>query len=121
MTTAVLGTDPASRFSPEQRGKLPDRARRLYADGAEGVLGGRAGSAEAVERVTVMGDEYHRVAELRLGGAVVRAGHGAIVTDLEWAFRFLPPVAEPAARAGARGGPGACRLVGGRVGAVSTP
>ncbi|ALV48852.1 hypothetical protein ASR50_05210 [Streptomyces sp. 4F] len=105
MVTAVLGADPAARLSSERRDELLDRARRLYADGAEVVLGGRLGSAEAVERVTVMDDEYHRVAELRLGGAVVRAGHGAIVTDLEWAFRILPPVAELAARAVATGDP----------------
>ncbi|MEU9752869.1 ankyrin repeat domain-containing protein [Streptomyces althioticus] len=105
MVTAVLGADPAARLSSERRDELLDRARRLYADGAEVVLGGRVGSAEAVERVTVMDDEYHRVAELRLGGAVVRAGHGAVVTDLEWAFRILPPVAELAARAVATGDP----------------
>ncbi|WOX25293.1 HEAT repeat domain-containing protein [Streptomyces solicathayae] len=53
----------------------------------------------AGERTRVPDDEYHHVDELVLDGRRVRAGHGAILTDLEWALRLLTPVDELVDRA----------------------
>ncbi|GGP98403.1 hypothetical protein GCM10010233_13560 [Streptomyces pseudogriseolus] len=102
---ALLGRDPLLRLSEAAREALLARARRWYRDGAEAGLRRRTGAAGPVERATVMDDEFHRVTELTLGGVTVRAGHGAVLTDLEWALRVLTPVDELVARAVAQDDP----------------
>jgi hypothetical protein len=49
--------------------------------------------------VRVQDDEYDWVDQVSLGGLAVRAGHGAILAWLEWAFRIVTPVDELIARA----------------------
>ncbi|TQK86586.1 hypothetical protein FB563_6733 [Streptomyces puniciscabiei] len=46
----------------------------------------------------MLDDEYSQVDEVSLAGLVVRDGHGAVLTALEWAFRILTPVGELVAR-----------------------
>ncbi|QER86747.1 ankyrin repeat domain-containing protein [Streptomyces tendae] len=103
--TAVLGREPRLRLPESVRAALLARARRWYEEGAEAVLRQRTDAPGPVNSTTVMDDAYHRVAELRLGGQTVRGGQGAILTDLEWAFRVLTPVDELVARAVAQGDP----------------
>ncbi|GAA2227142.1 hypothetical protein GCM10010232_10930 [Streptomyces amakusaensis] len=40
----------------------------------------------AATTVRVQDGEYDWVDEVALGGRTVRAGHGAVLTSLEWAF-----------------------------------
>ncbi|MFI2908018.1 HEAT repeat domain-containing protein [Streptomyces sp. PDY-4] len=105
VVTALLGREPRLRLPEAEREQLLARARRWYERGAEVELRDRTGTSEPAHRVRVMDDEYCHVTQLTLDGSTVRAGHGAILTDLEWAFRILPPVDELAARALAQGDP----------------
>ncbi|MER7489046.1 HEAT repeat domain-containing protein [Streptomyces sp. NPDC126497] len=105
VVTAVLGRDPLVRLSESGRRELLARARRWYERGAEAGLRDRTGASGPVHRARVMDDEYRHVTQLTQDGSTVRAGHGAILTNLEWAFRVLTPVDELAARALAPGDP----------------
>ncbi|MFI2425332.1 HEAT repeat domain-containing protein [Streptomyces sp. NPDC018955] len=105
VVTAVLGREPRLRLPEAERERLLTRARRWYERGAEAELRDRTGASGPVHRARVMDGEYHHVTQLTLDGSTVRAGHGAILTDLEWAFRILPPVDELASRALAQGDP----------------
>ncbi|MFE7778519.1 ankyrin repeat domain-containing protein [Streptomyces sp. NPDC057445] len=102
---AVLGREPRLRLPEAERERLLALARHWYERGAEGELRCRTGASGPARQARVMDDEYHHVTRLTLGGLTVRAGHGAILTDLEWAFRILTPVDELVARAVAHGDP----------------
>ncbi|MFG2763090.1 ankyrin repeat domain-containing protein [Streptomyces rubiginosohelvolus] len=99
MVTAVLGREPGLRLAESRRTHLLALARDRYERGAEAALRARAGGTGAVRACRVKDDEYDHVTQLTLGDVTVRAGHGAILTDLEWAFRVLTPVGELVARA----------------------
>lgn len=102
---AVLGREPRLRLSEAGREQLLALARHWYERSAEDELRGRTGGSGPVCQSLVMDDEYNDVAQLTLGGLTVRCGHGAILTDLEWAFRILTPVDELVVRAVARRDP----------------
>ncbi|WP_409236350.1 HEAT repeat domain-containing protein [Streptomyces sp. PA5.6] len=70
-----------------------------YGTGAAEVLRRRTGTTGPVTAVRVEDDEYDWVDEVSLGGLVVRAGHGAILSTLEAACRVPTPVDELIARA----------------------
>lgn len=97
--TAVLGKDPRLRLPPATREALLALARSWYETGAAEELRRRTGVRGPGTTVRVQDDEYDWVDEVSLGGLAVRAGHGAVLTSLEWAFRVLPPVDELIARA----------------------
>ncbi|KOX17937.1 hypothetical protein ADL06_31580 [Streptomyces sp. NRRL F-6491] len=105
VVSAVLGREPRLRLPEAERGRLLALARRWYERGAEGGLRDRAGGSGPARRSSVRDDAYASVSELTLGGLTVREGHGAILTDLERAFRILTPVDELVARAVARRDP----------------
>ncbi|MGW1894419.1 HEAT repeat domain-containing protein [Streptomyces sp. NPDC002004] len=94
MVTAVLGRDPAVRLDRAARERLLALARSWYTGGAEEELRRRTGATGPAETVRTKDDEYLSVDQVSLGGLVVRAGHGAVLTSLEWAFRVLTPVEE---------------------------
>lgn len=96
---AVLGREPRLRLPEAARERLLALARRLHESGVEEELRRRTGASGPAHRVRVMDDDYDHVEQLTLGGRTVRAGHGAILTNLEWAFRILTPVDELVARA----------------------
>ncbi|MFJ5559955.1 HEAT repeat domain-containing protein [Streptomyces sp. NPDC093250] len=98
LVTAVLGWEPRLRLPAAVRERLLGRARHWYEVDKTGAFG-------PVHRTRVMDDEYCHVTQLTLGGTTVRAGHGAILTHLEWAFHVLTPVDELAARALSQGDP----------------
>ncbi|WP_432087695.1 ankyrin repeat domain-containing protein [Streptomyces sp. bgisy095] len=102
---AVLGREPRLRLPEAERERLLALARSRYERGAEAELRSRTGASGSARRSSVRDDECGRVSELTLGGLTVREGHGAILTDLEWAFRVLTPVDELVARAVARRDP----------------
>lgn len=93
--SAVRGRDPGLRL----RGPAADRALATARSWYE-----RCRPA-AGERTPVPDGESGYVNELTLDGRTVRDGHGAILTDLEWALRILTPVAELAARGAAPADP----------------
>ncbi|MDX3458278.1 HEAT repeat domain-containing protein [Streptomyces sp. ME02-8801-2C] len=97
--SAVLGKEPRLRMPEEARERLLTLARGWYETGAAEELRRRAGTPGPVDVVRVQDDEYEWVEQVSLGGLVVRAGHGAVLTSLEWAFRILTPVEELIARA----------------------
>ncbi|MFZ3499505.1 HEAT repeat domain-containing protein [Streptomyces sp. 5.8] len=98
MVTALLGHDARRRLPEAEHGRLLDAARRWYEEGAEAELRRLTGVAGPADVAWVTDSEYETVPEITLGGRRVRAGHGAVLTDLEWAFRILAPVAELVAR-----------------------
>ncbi|WP_189827432.1 ankyrin repeat domain-containing protein [Streptomyces finlayi] len=102
---AVLGREPRLRLPEPEREQLLALARRWYERGAPDELRRRTGRSGSLRQARVMDDEYGHVTQLTLGGLTVRAGHGAILTNLEWAFRILTPVDELVARAVARRDP----------------
>jgi hypothetical protein len=61
-------------------------ARHWCEAGIEAELRRRTGAQGVVARTHVQDDEYTRVDEFSLGGATVRDGHAAILTDLEKAL-----------------------------------
>ncbi|MCX4677107.1 HEAT repeat domain-containing protein [Streptomyces sp. NBC_01433] len=102
--SAVLGDEPRLRLSEADRERLLALARGWYGTGAAEELRRRTGAPDRAGRdsaatVLVQDGEYNHVDQVSLGGLVVRAGHGAILTSLEWAFRILTPVDELIARA----------------------
>ncbi len=99
MVTAVLGREPRLRLAESRRAQLLALARDRYEQGAEAVLRTRAGGSGSVHACRVKDDEYDHLTQLTLGDVTIRAGHGAILTDLEWAFRVLTPVDELVTRA----------------------
>lgn len=99
MVEAALGREPRLRLPEADREQLLALARRRQGPGAEDELRRRTGASGPAHRVRVLDDEYDHVEQLTLGGRTVRAGHSAILTNLEWAFRILTPVDELVARA----------------------
>ncbi|UXY31712.1 ankyrin repeat domain-containing protein [Streptomyces sp. HUAS TT20] len=97
--SAVLGKEPRLRLPEADRERLLALARAWYETGAAEELRRRTGVFGAAATVRVQDDEYDHVDQVSLGGRVVRAGHGAILTSLEWAFRVLTPVDELVTRA----------------------
>ncbi|GCB48286.1 hypothetical protein SNL152K_5610 [Streptomyces sp. NL15-2K] len=97
--SAVLGDEPRLRLAEDARERLLGLARKWYETGAVEELRRRTGASGPAATLRVMDDEYDHVDQVSLGGLVVRAGHGAILTSLEWAFRILPPVDELVGRA----------------------
>lgn len=97
--SAVLGKEPRLRLPEPARERLLALARSWYETGAAEELRRRTGASESAVTVRVQDDEYDWVDQVSLGGLAVRAGHGAILTSLEWAFRILTPVDELIARA----------------------
>jgi hypothetical protein len=97
--SAVLGKEPRLRLSKAARERLLALARDWYETGAVEELRRRTGASGPAAKVRVQDGEYDWVDLVSLGGLNVRAGHGAILTLLEWAFRILTPVDELIARA----------------------
>lgn len=97
--SAVLGKEPRLRLPEAARGGFLALARNWYERGAAEELRRRTGASGPAVTVRVQDGEYDWVDQVTLGGLVVRAGHGAILTALEWAFRVLTPVDELIARA----------------------
>ncbi|MEU8953602.1 hypothetical protein AB0C93_04795 [Streptomyces sp. NPDC048518] len=99
VVAAVLGKEPRLRLPAPARERLVALARRRYETGAAAELRRRTGAAGPTVTDRVMDDAYDWVDQVTLGGLTLRAGHGAILTSLEWAFRMLTPVEELIARA----------------------
>lgn len=97
--SAVLGPEPRLRLPQAERERLLTLARCRYETGAAEELRRRTSAPGPAETVRVRDGEYDRVDQVSLGGLVMRAGHGAILTSLEWAFRVLTPVDELIGRA----------------------
>ncbi|WP_394817725.1 HEAT repeat domain-containing protein [Streptomyces doebereineriae] len=97
--SAVLGKEPRLRLSQATRERMLALARHWYETGAVEELRRRTGVPGPAETVRVQDDEYDWVDQVSLGDLIVRDGHGAILTSLEWAFRILTPVDELIARA----------------------
>ncbi|MER5974400.1 HEAT repeat domain-containing protein [Streptomyces sp. NPDC002055] len=95
----VLGKEPRLRLSEAAREGLLALARGWYETGAAEELRRRTGASGPAATVRIQDGEYDWVDQVSLGGLAVRAGHGAILTSLEWAFRILTPVDELIARA----------------------
>ncbi|MGA4845155.1 ankyrin repeat domain-containing protein [Streptomyces sp. G5(2025)] len=95
----LLGSDARERLPEAARERLLALARGWYETGAAEELRRRTGARGPAVMARVQEDAYHWVEEISLGGRVVRAGHGAVLTWLEWAFRVLTPVDELVARA----------------------
>ncbi|MFI5866587.1 HEAT repeat domain-containing protein [Streptomyces sp. NPDC051546] len=103
---AVVGELLWSGDSPEPWERLPevgrlrllDAARRWYEEGAQERLRRLMGETGPAETVTVT-EEYCRVEQVTLGGRTVRAGHGAVLTTLEWLFDVPVSLEELVARA----------------------
>ncbi|MET9468458.1 ankyrin repeat domain-containing protein [Streptomyces sp. NPDC006544] len=105
MTKALLGNDPL-RLPEAERERLIALARHWYERGADVELRNRTGESGPVhEEQGEDGeyDQYEDVARLTLGGFTVRAGHGAILTQLESVFGIVTPVDELVDRALAQG------------------
>ncbi|MCX5558726.1 HEAT repeat domain-containing protein [Streptomyces sp. NBC_00038] len=97
--SAVLGKEPRLRLPEADRERLLALARNWYETGAVEELRHRTGASGPATTVRVQDSEYEWVDLVSLGDLIVRAGHGAILTSLEWAFRILTPVDELIARA----------------------
>lgn len=107
VTKVLLGDDPL-RLAEAERERLLALARHWYEQGAEAELRARTGESgpvceEDAEDECCPYDEYEDVARLTLGGLTVRAGHGAILTQLESVFGIVTPVDELVDRAVAHG------------------
>ncbi|MER7701277.1 HEAT repeat domain-containing protein [Kitasatospora sp. NPDC097605] len=98
LVAAVLGVDPALRIPAPAKQRLLDLARYWYEAGAEEELRRRTGAGGPAVRRRVEDEDCSMVEELALGGHVVRAGHGTILTLLELWFGLFPPVVEVVAR-----------------------
>ncbi|MFI7320923.1 HEAT repeat domain-containing protein [Streptomyces venezuelae] len=96
---AVLGEEAPLWLSASRGAALIALATDWYETGAAEVLRRRTGATGPVATVRVEDDEYDWVDEVSLGGLVVRAGHGAILSTLEAACRIPAPVDELIARA----------------------
>ncbi|MFJ7157623.1 HEAT repeat domain-containing protein [Streptomyces sp. NPDC101118] len=96
---AVLGREPLLRLPETARERALSEARTWYDAGAVAELRRRTGATGTAAIRPVQDDGYGHVEEVALGGHAVRAGHGAVLTDLERAFQILTPVDELVARA----------------------
>ncbi|SDT83231.1 HEAT repeat-containing protein [Streptomyces sp. TLI_053] len=100
LVAAVLGDAPRLRVPEASRRQLLGLARHWYEIGVVEELRRRTGAAGAA--VTLRMDDTHddgAIDEISLGGLTARAGHGAVLTYLEWRFGLLPPLSEVMARA----------------------
>ncbi|MFD8861047.1 HEAT repeat domain-containing protein [Streptomyces vinaceus] len=95
---ALLRDDARLRLPEAERARLLETARRWYEEGAQARLRRLTGEAGPAHTAWAGEAEYEGVPEVVLGGRSVRAGHGAVLTLLEWEFRVLAPVAELVAR-----------------------
>ncbi|KUN55584.1 hypothetical protein AQJ46_49150 [Streptomyces canus] len=86
--SAVLGTEPRLRLSQATRERMLALARHWYETGAVEELRRRTSVPGPATTVRVQDDEYDWVDQVSLGDLIVRDGHGAILTSLEWAFRI---------------------------------
>jgi hypothetical protein len=91
---SVLGKDPLLRLPELEREQLLARARSWYETGPVEGLRRRTGVRGPAVSVQVTDGDYDWVDQYALDGLVVRAGHGAILTSLEWSFRIPTPVGE---------------------------
>ncbi|MFD4529761.1 HEAT repeat domain-containing protein [Streptomyces sp. NPDC058470] len=96
---ALLDDELRLRLPAATRERLLALARGWYETGAVEELRRRTGASGPAMTVRVQDDDYDWVDQVSLGGLVVRAGHGSILTSLEWAFRIPTPVDELIARA----------------------
>ncbi|MDH6229168.1 HEAT repeat domain-containing protein [Streptomyces sp. MJP52] len=104
LVSALLGKEPRLRLPAAERDRLLALARHWYDAGAEAELRRLSGARGPAEVVRVADEPYDGLEEpdveqVTLGGRTVRAGHGAVLTKLEWAFRVLTPPGELIARA----------------------
>ncbi|MFJ1569542.1 ankyrin repeat domain-containing protein [Streptomyces erythrochromogenes] len=90
--------DPALRLPEQERERLLATARHWYEAGAEAELRRRTG-AKGPANIRTVDEEWCDVEQITLGGRTVRAGHGAVLTDLEAAFGVPTPLTELVARA----------------------
>ncbi|MFE5773043.1 HEAT repeat domain-containing protein [Streptomyces sp. NPDC056485] len=95
---ALLGDDARLRLPETERARLLEAARWWYEEGAQARLRRLTGEAGPARTAWAGEAECEGVPEVVLGGRSVRAGHGAVLTLLEWEFRVLAPVAELVAR-----------------------
>ncbi|MFL9656220.1 HEAT repeat domain-containing protein [Streptomyces sp. PB17] len=91
---SALGKEPPLRLPEQERERLLARARSWYETGPVDGLRHRTGARGPAVSVRVTDGDYDWVDQYALGGLVVRAGHGAILTSLEWSFRIPTPVGE---------------------------
>jgi hypothetical protein len=99
LVDATLGKDPRLRLAEADRQRLLGLARHWYETGEAEELRRRTRAAGPVARHLVEDDPYTVVEEVSLDGLTVRAGHGAVLTSLEWRFGVQPPVPELITRA----------------------
>ncbi|MET9853958.1 HEAT repeat domain-containing protein [Streptomyces sp. NPDC006450] len=90
--------EPGERLPEAERARLLDAARRWYGAGAEAELRRLTGAVGRAQTSWVE-EQWCRVEEVGLGGRTVRAGHGAVLTTLEWVFGVPVPLEELVARA----------------------
>ncbi|MBT2466435.1 hypothetical protein J7E97_00780 [Streptomyces sp. ISL-66] len=96
---AFLYSESGERLSQAERARLLEAARHWYETGAEAELRRLTGAQGPARTGIVRDGESDRVEEVTLGGRTVRAGHGAVLTRMEWEFRILTPVEELVDRA----------------------
>ncbi|MFF9839796.1 HEAT repeat domain-containing protein [Streptomyces sp. NPDC013740] len=96
---AVLGDSPGLRIPKASQRQLLDLARHWYETGAVEELRRRTGATGPAIKRRIDEADGDTLEEVSLGGLTVRAGHGAVLTHLEWRFGVLPPFAEVMARA----------------------
>ncbi|MGW6528518.1 HEAT repeat domain-containing protein [Streptomyces venezuelae] len=96
---AVLGPEASLRLPEASCAALIALASDWYRTGVTEVLRRRTGATGPVTTVRVEDDGYDWVDEVSLGGLIVRAGHGAILSTLEAACRVPTLVDELIARA----------------------
>ncbi|MFD4347665.1 HEAT repeat domain-containing protein [Streptomyces coelicoflavus] len=96
---SVLGNEPRLRLPERERARLLARARNWYETGAVEELRRRTGARGPVVAARVTDEGHDWVDQYTLGGRVVRAGHGAVLTWLESRLRVLPSVDELIERA----------------------
>ncbi|MEV0193127.1 HEAT repeat domain-containing protein [Kitasatospora purpeofusca] len=100
LVNAMLGEAPRLRIAEVRRQQLLDLARHWFEVGVVEELRHRTGdTGPGVTRQIDVPPAGDTLDEVTLGGLTVRAGHGAILTQLEWHFGIMPPAAEVMARA----------------------
>ncbi|WP_246212311.1 HEAT repeat domain-containing protein [Streptomyces abyssomicinicus] len=99
LVSVVLGDAPRLRLPEASRQQLLDLARHWHETGVVEELRRRTGAAGPAVKHRIDETDGDTIDEVSLGGLTVRAGHGAVLTQLEWRFGVLPPVAEVMARA----------------------
>ncbi|MCX5387304.1 HEAT repeat domain-containing protein [Streptomyces sp. NBC_00083] len=98
LVSSLLRAETPPRFSETDRRRLLDLARHWCEAGAENELRRRTG-AEGAATHRLIREEYADIEEVSLAGHTVRAGHIAILTDLEQQFGIVTQTAELVARA----------------------